>query len=230
MTDCYCRRGLPRFVRPAPLVPLLLALLLVGAAALFPSGPVHAQGVTVTPDTRISVEAQLPPGEIHVPYGGSLVYRVSRTGDTDGALDLVLQTWEPHRRVTLTATSENRIDHNLRFQPGEAEVWVRVPVLGSTRRTPFPEHIRALIVPSRTDDYISNDLNPIVTGIRRSVDDDVIVTISAAQDSIAEGGNAEFTLTRTGDTASTLTVTVHVEDPDAAMRGNHWDPPPRQAT
>ena len=226
MTDCYCRRGLPRFVRPAPLVPLLLALLpaLLLAGALFPAGPAHAEEVTVTPDTRISVEAQLPPGETNVPHGASVVYRVSRTGDTDGALDLVLQTREPARYVIGgVAPSENLTDHNLRFQPGEAEVSVRAPVLGG-RRTFSPEYIAATIVPSRTDDYISNVLNPVTTGIRRSVDDDVIVTISAAQDSIAEGGSAGFTLTRTGATASTLTATVRVEDPDAAMRGNHWDP------
>ena len=125
MTDCYCRRGLPRFVRPALLVPLLLALLpallLVGALSLFPAGPVHAEEVTVTPETRISVEAQLPPGETEVPHGGSVVYRVSRTGDTDGALDLVLQTREPLRYITAIAVSENLIDHHVRFQPGEAE-------------------------------------------------------------------------------------------------------------
>ena len=214
---------MPRLARPAPLVPLLLALLLVGALSLFPAGPVHAEEVTVTPETRISVEAQLPPGETEVPHGASLVYRVSRTGDTDGALDLVLQTREPLRYITAIAVSENLIDHHVRFQPGEAEVSVRAPVLGGRR--PFSrEYIAAIITPNRTDDYISNQLNPVNTDIRRSEDNDVIVRISAAQDSIAEGGNAEFTLTRTGDTASTLTVTAQVEDPDAAMRGNHWDP------
>ena len=225
MTDCSCRRGLPHFVRPALLVPLLLALLLVGALSLFPSGPVHAQEVTVTPDTSISIEAQLPPGETDVPHGASLVYRVSRTGNTDGALDLVLQTSEPRRFLSISGSgaSENRIDHQVRFQPGEAEVSVRAPVLGG-RFFLLAEYIQAIIDPLHTDDYISNQLDPVNTDIRRSEKEDVIVTISAAQDSIAEGDNAVFTLTRTGDTASTLTATVRVVDPDQVMRGNHWDP------
>ncbi len=60
--------------------------------------------------------------------------------------------------------------------------------------------------------------------IRDATDDDVIVSIAASVSSIAEGDNAVFTLTRTGDTASTLTATVRVVDPDQVMRGNHWDP------
>ena len=212
-------------MRPALLVPLLLALLLAGSLSLFPSGPAHAQDVTVTPDTSISIEAQLPPGETDVPHGASLLYRVSRTGNTDGALDLVLQTSEPRRFLSISGSgaSENRIDHQVRFQPGEAEVSVRAPVLGG-RFFLLAEYIQAIIDPLHTDDYISNQLDPVNTDIRRSEKEDVIVTISAAQDSIAEGDNAVFTLTRTGDTASTLTATVRVVDPDQVMRGNHWDP------
>ena len=59
----------------------------------------------------------------------------------------------------------------------------------------------------------------------RDADDDVIVTIAPVEDSIAEGDDAEFTLTRTGDISSALTAKVYVEDPGQAMLGNHWDEP-----
>ena len=189
----------------------------------FPSGPVHAQDGAVTPETRIAIEAKLPPGETQVPKGASIVYRVSRTGDTEGWLDLVLRTWEPQRYVTVSTINENETYQRFGFRPGEAEVAVRVPVLGAIYRPPSPEYIQATIVPDRTDDYVSNVLDPVTTQLRNLEDDEAIVTISAAQDSIGEGDNAVFTLTRTGDRAAALTVSVRAEDPGGVMRGNHWD-------
>ena len=41
-----------------------------------------------------------------------------------------------------------------------------------------------------------------------------------------EGTRFPFTLTRTGDTALPLTVSVEIDDPDGFTRGNHWDPAP----
>ena len=223
MTNLRRRRGSPRLAGTALLVALVLALLCVGAMATFASGPVHAQDGAVTPETRIAIEAKLPPGETQVPKGASIVYRVSRTGDTEGWLDLVLRTWEPQRYVTVSTINENETYQRFGFRPGEAEVAVRVPVLGAIYRPPSPEHIQATIVPDRTDDYVSNVLNPVTTQLRNLEDDEAIVTISAAQDSIGEGDNAVFTLTRTGDRAAALTVSVRAEDPGGVMRGNHWD-------
>ena len=223
MTNLRRRRGSPRLAGAALLVALALALLCVGAMATFASGPVHAQDGAVTPETRIAIEAKLPPGETQVPKGASIVYRVSRTGDTEGWLDLVLRTWEPQRYVTVSTINENDTYQRFGFRPGEAEVAVRVPVLGAIYRPPSPEHIQATIVPDRTDDYVSNILNPVTTQLRNLEEDEAIVTITAAQDSIGEGDNAVFTLTRTGDRASALTVSVRAEDPGGVMRGNHWD-------
>ena len=56
--------------------------------------------------------------------------------------------------------------------------------------------------------------------------------ISIAKDStsIAEGDAASFTLTRTGDTASPLTVQVSVDDTSGFTRGDYWEPPPMLPT
>ena len=56
------------------------------------------------------------------------------------------------------------------------------------------------------------------------------ISITADSTSITEGDAATFTLTRTGDTASPLTVELSVEDPEAFTRGNHWHPPPALPT
>ena len=56
------------------------------------------------------------------------------------------------------------------------------------------------------------------------------ISIASDASSVAEGAAASFTLTRSGDTASPLTVNVTVQDPGGATRGNHWDPPPALPT
>ena len=52
------------------------------------------------------------------------------------------------------------------------------------------------------------------------------ITIAADRGSVAEGEEAVFTLTRTGDTTNALTVRLAVSDPGFFLRGNHWDPVP----
>ena len=57
-----------------------------------------------------------------------------------------------------------------------------------------------------------------------------VVSIARDTSSITEGGSAEFQLTRSGDTASAVTVDIRVEDPGNLLRGNLWDPPPQVPT
>ena len=87
---------MPHFVRSALLVPLVLALLLVGATALFPSEPAHAQEDVNEPQL-ISVQVQSPPGEDSIPKGGSATFLVLRSGDTSGEQEVILYTREPNR-------------------------------------------------------------------------------------------------------------------------------------
>ena len=211
-----------RLVRPAPatlLVALALALLVAGGTFVFPVGSAIAQEVEVTLP-RVRGQVELPPGETQIPKGASVVFIVSRTGDTDETLDVVMRTREPQRQVSLLSIDENVLEHNVRFRSGEASVAVRVPVLGATRQTFVPEYIEASFV-DQPNEYISGI--PITAEIRGLEDDEAFVNIGAAQDTINEADNAEFTLTRTGNTESALTVSVAVEDPDGAMLGNHWD-------
>ena len=54
-----------------------------------------------------------------------------------------------------------------------------------------------------------------------------LVAVAATPASITEGGSSTVTFTRTGgDTVQPLTVNIRVDDPDARLRGNHWDTAP----
>ena len=220
MTDCCCRRGLPHFARQALLVPLLLALLLVGALSLFPAGPAHAQEEIEPLLPTITIHPDLPSGAEAAPQGALSAFEIRRTGNTSDEVVVRLETVEPQRQVGF-GSNPTTTQRQVRMAPGETRATLLVPTVGSTNDS---NHgwIRAVVQGHSTyDQGQSREAN--VT-IRAAVVDDVIVSIAASVSTIAEGDNAEFTLTRTGDTASTLTVTVRVEDPGQAMRGNHWDP------
>ena len=232
MTDCKCRRGrvATRLVQrgPVSLVAILAAaLFLAGVLAVFSSRPAHAQDITVEGAT-VTVHAELRAGETTVPGGASIVFRLTRSGDTSEELYVRLSTTEPNRRVSGRGRP-NGVLHNVRFSPGESEARLRVPVLGgdtvvTTGR--FAESINALLV-NRIDDtlapYQVGDPREADVPLRAAGDDDFIVSIAAVNSSIAEGDAAEFTLTRTGDLSAALTAIVLVEDPGEAMLGNHWD-------
>ena len=214
---------MPHFVRSALLVPLVLALLLVGATALFPSEPAHAQEDVNEPQL-ISVQVQSPPGEDSIPKGGSATFLVLRSGDTSGEQEVILYTREPNRFIR-GVNHPNRIQHRLRFGPDDTEIKAQAAVLGSDRDYgefigPETLDVNVWAVGSPGETLHDPELS---IPIRQATTEDVFLSITAVVGSIDEGGDPEFTLTRVGDTSSAATTTVRVEDPDDAMLGNHWD-------
>ena len=219
-----------RLVRraPASLIPILAALFLAGALAVFSANPAHAQEDPVRP--LITLQAELLPGEVSIPQGASMVFRLTRSGDASGEHVVKLHTREP-RRISRNTFSENYLQHVITFGPGETVAVVRVPVLGSDGSAThpgdpdgeIPDHIDATLV--LLDLWKEGAESVVSIPIRDPEDDDFIVSIAPVEDSITEGDDAEFTLTRTGDISSALTAKVYVEDPGQAMLGNHWDEP-----
>ena len=57
-----------------------------------------------------------------------------------------------------------------------------------------------------------------------------VIGISTSFDYVPEGGYAVFTLRRSGDLSSAVTVNLRYDDPHELLRGNHWDPPPYYET
>ena len=215
-------RAVTRLVRPAPtalIVALVLALLLAGAMSLSPPEPVHAQ------------EADLPvitlrPVLYDVPEGAAAVFRLTRTGDLSGDLNVTLLTLNPIAPGGLAENNPTREERSVRFRPGVSEVDVRVEAQRANSRTPGT--MNGILV--RGTDYEVDPDNPntVIVALRERTDDDTIVSLEAVEGSIAEGDAAEFTVSRSGSTASSLTVRVETEDLDGAMQGNHWDPAPAE--
>ena len=211
-------------VRPAPatlIVTLVLAMLVAGTMSLLPAGPAHAQGVLPT----ITVEAVERPGETGVPLGALAVFHVDRSGDLSGDFSVRLETINPSGQFGF-GFFPSQIIHSVHFRPDVDQVEVRVEAM--TGRNTLGS-MQAQVLPGSGYQVGSHGTNIDSIAVRAATESDIIISIEAGASSIAEGGDAEFTLTRTGDVSSELTALVEVEDLDGAMQGNHWDPAPADA-
>ena len=171
----------------------------------------------------MTIHAILPSGETAVPQGVVAAFEIRRSGNLSQATAVRVQTVEPLRQGGFGSNpTEKR--HIVNFEPNETTATLHVPANGDSNGT---NHgwIRAVTQGHST--YIQGNPREADITIRAATGDDAVVSIAPSEDSIAEGENAGFTLTRTGDTSSSLTAKVRVEDPGQAMRGNHWDPAPR---
>ena len=203
-------------VRPAPVqLIIILALFLAGALALLPAEPAQAQ--PLDPRPTVTIQSGLRSGETGVPQGAAAVFNLRRSGHTSDDLTVRVETREPRRAVGFGDNPTIR-RHTVRFEPGESQVALYVATIGATGNQGV---ISANLEGSSA--YIQGNPSSVNITIRDVGDDDVILTIAASESSIDEAEDAGFTLTRAGDTSSALTANVRVEDPDEAMRGNHWD-------
>ena len=213
---------------PRAVVYFLFVALVVGGVLLSSPDRAHSQG---TEDPTYEIAAVLRSGETEVPKGASVVFRVTRTGDTSEGHAIRFYTAELYR-LSRGSPNDNVLPHWAVFLPGESTADVRVPVLGSTSTRIFhhPERIYAHFDYLEMHEDFPDPPDVPSVPIRERSDDDVFVTIAAVNETIAEGGTAEFTVTRAGATEGSLTVAVEAEDPDGAMRGNHWDDAPGALT
>ena len=213
-----------RLVRPARIsftFALALAMFLAGAMSLLPAGPAHAQGVLPT----ITPEAVERPGETGVPVDAMALFRLNRSGDLSGDLTVRLVTWNDSGLVSF-GYNPTHLVHFVPMPPNVSHVEVRVRAQRGNR---VLGDMKAEV--SNGSGYQQGDgtTNRASVAVREPTDDDTIVSLEAVEGSIAEGDDAEFTVSRSGSTASSLTVRVETEDLDGAMQGNHWDPAPADA-
>ena len=214
-----------RLVRPAPatlIVALVLAMFLAGAMSLLPAGPAHAQGVLPT----ITVEAVERPGETGVPVDATALFRLNRSGDLSGDLSVRLETLNTRGRINFGSGNPTLIIQFVRMPPNVTQVDVRV---WAQRGNRLLGEMQAQVLDGSGYQQGDGTTNRASVAVREPTDDDTIVSLEAVEGSIAEGDDAEFTVSRSGSTASSLTVRVETEDLDGAMQGNHWDPAPADA-
>ena len=212
----YKGRVLTSLVRPVPTrLIVTLALLIAGVLAAFLAVPAQAQESELP---LITIQAELRTGETSIPRGTPAVFHVTRSRNTSGDLTVRLFIYEPYRPVDLGSAQQS-----VQFRDGESVVVIRALAQGALNAESEQQgNIRAQIV-NRNAEYETGSPDFADVSIRVVADEDKFVTIAAEDGSIAEGENAEFTLTRTGGVSSALTVNVRVADPGDAMRGNHWD-------
>ena len=146
---------------------------------------------------------------------GTVTFTLTRTGDTAETLTVGVSRREPNgptptdivtHQVTFEAGSETA-DFSVRVRDDgviESDDWLEVEIdSGAEYRLGEPYRLTVTI----------ND--PLV-----------VMTVSADQESVTEGEEVSYTLSRAGSTTHAMPVNVSVSDPGAFLRGNHWSPEP----
>ena len=182
--------------------------------------PAHAQG---TPTITIAA------GQESAAEGEEAKFVLTRTGDTTNALKVRVFVSEPNHPEKTGPFSPNPTDthHSVTFDAGSATATLTVPVAFDGVAEAGNDWIMAAVDPESGSPYrIANHSFEATVTIIDSATHPVRVNITAERATVAEGEEAGFTLTRTGDTTDALTVRLAVSDPGFFLRGNHWDPVP----
>ena len=176
--------------------------------------------------------AQEPPGlpiisisadQTSVAEGQDATFTLTRTGSTSTALTVRVYSIEFfHPDGSGSLDNPTGQYHQVAFAVGSETATLTVTVDFDGVPETF-DSLNAVIFPEDNSPYQNGDPNQAsveITDVAREV------TIAADQTTVAEGGTATFTLTRTGPTTKAVVVNVSVTDPGSFLRGNHWQPDP----
>ena len=207
-------------------VALALGLIMLVLAASTP--PVQAQ----TPTFKIEASYS---GRPQVYEGAEVRFQVSGTGLTSSTdVTVEIETWEPNLDDG-NGNNPSLETHRFRFRglfglsPSE-DFLVAAYVDGVDESAEASHILKARLVASSNGSYALDAQNEVEFTILDPPSNVPRISITSDSTSITEGDSATFTLTRTGDTASPLTVQVRVEDPSSFTRGDFWDQPPALPT
>ena len=198
----------------------VLAVVLGAAMAIgaFQGSPARAQTVT-TPTITIATD------QATVYEGGLAVFRLTLHGGQSGPIDVQVKTWESDR---INATE--RV-HDVHFRSGSRFNTLSVLAYIDAQRDVGV--LNASVLPSTDGSYqvdAQDSATVDVLDVRGTNTPAGLTAIGlwAGAGSVGEGWShpIEFRLDRYGETSDPLTVGVRIDDPQGALRGNHWDPPP----
>ena len=164
----------------------------------------------------------LEPASTTVVEGTQAAFTLTRTGSTAGTLIVIVSTVEPNHPEATSSSNPTFRDHEVSFDAGSQTATFSV-VVTDDGVTESDDWLEAEISPSDDSAYRLGEPRRVTVTIGDPL---VVVTITASQETVTEGAELTFTLTRSGSTAGALTVEVSVSDPGAFLRGNHWDPEP----
>ena len=195
--------------------------LTMAADALQPL-PAHAQ----TPN---SPTITIATDQASVYEGGLAVFRLTLHGGQSGPITVRVKTWESDR---INATE--RV-HDVQF--GSSSRFNTLSVLAYIDSKRDVGVLNASVLPSTDGSYqvgAQDTATVDVLDVRGTNTPAGLTAIGiwAGAGSVGEGWQypIEFRLNRHGETSDPLTVGVRIDDPQGALRGNHWDPPPVHPT
>ena len=200
-------------------------------ALLTSTPPVHAQ--TQTPTFKIEASyAGLP----EVYEGADVRFRVAGTGGFEFGTDVTVEveTWEPNLDDG-NGNNPSLQTHRVRFHgllglfPAK-DLAVAAYVDGVDESAEASHILKARLVASSDGSYALDAQDEAEFTVLDPPSNVPRISIASDSASISEGDAATFTLTRSGDTASSLSVQIGVEDPQGFTRGEYWDPPPALPT
>ena len=222
---------MPRLPRAAAML-LLHSALALGLAALVlvaSTPPVNAQ--TRTPTFKIEAfYSGLP----QVYEGAEVRFRVAPTNRATYASDVTVEVeiWEPNLDDGV-GNNPSLQTHRVTFPPNffaSRYFSVTAYVDGVDESAEASHVLKARLVASSDGSYALDAQNEAEYTILDPPANVPRVSVSSDSATVAEGDAATFTLTRTGDTTSPLTVQIDVEDESGFTRGDFWDAPPALPT
>ena len=203
---------------------VLAALVLVGST---PPARAQAQAPVFKIDGFYS-------GLPQVYEGARVRFKLTPLGRVTSESDVTVEveTWEPNLDDG-NGNNPSLQSHQFTFSPNDIVskyFWVTAYVDGVDESAVASHILKARLVPSSDGSYELDTQNEAEFTILDPPANLPLISIASGSTSVAEGDAATFTLTRTGDTASPLTVQISVEDPKGFTRGDFWDPPPALPT
>ena len=207
------------------------ALTVLGLAALSLiafGAPAYAQTPNISTITIRSNQAS-------VYEGGLATFTLHRIdGNLNEDLTVHVKTWEPAFDQPQGNLTE--LVHEVTFAPAAATVGLKVNAWTDLWPESTAQTLLAQIQTAANSEYSvgsPDTASTAVTDVNGDLSDAATITIDSPQTSPQEGSgnNVNFRFTRSGGgTTQPLTIDIRVEDPDGALRGNHWDTPPDMPT
>ena len=206
----------------ALLLVALSVILGMTATDAFQGSPAHAQ-------TDHNGRVTLTTTQAEVYEGGAVVMTLTRIGGPiDQPVTARIQSAEDNRIIGHGNNPSTRI-HRVTIEPGEntATLTFTAYVDGISEPGFDPLHVQ---IQTADNGYQTGFPYEATVEINDPPASAAILGLTSAQGAVAEGGQASFTITRSGDVSSDLTVNLRYDDPYRLLRGNHRDPAPSLPT
>ena len=157
--------------------------------------------------------------------GATVLFTLTRSGGPMGeALEVTVKTRERNRNPpNLIHTG---FPYDVTFKPWQSTATLSVlAYVDGEAEENDNDTLEAALNDVGTGYQIGN-ADALVVEINDPPDSIPIVDISSYPEVVDEGDDAVFTLTRSGDLSSDVTVNIRYEDYFEVLRGNHWEPAP----